>query len=242
MIAAADFNGDHAIDLVTDSWGEARLILLLARAPGTWQTPGEPIDARRAPYVNVIAADFDADGHPDLAYPNAAPGSAADTVYVLFGDGHGGFQPAAQSPIVAGPAPFMIAPGDVNADGRPDLVVSNYSGHISDTSRDGITWIRNDGGRRFTGFPERVIQSRGSWMVAAGDVNGDGVADAAAIDAAADTVTLAYGSPSGLRAGPSVTVMPEPHRLALADLDNDGRSEMLVTTESRDELVIASLR
>jgi hypothetical protein len=242
MVAAADFNGDHAMDLVTDSWGEGRLTLLLASRPGAWQTPGTPIDAVRAPYVNVIAADFDADGHVDLAYPNASPGSGSDTVCVLFGDGKGGFQRSPQSPLRAGPAPFRIASGDVNNDGRPDIVVTSYSGHIADTSKDGLTWIRNDGARQFTAFPERVVNGRGAWTVGAGDLNGDGFADAAAIDAATNTVTLAFGSRAGLRAGPSIEVMPEPHHLVLADLDGDGRSEILVATEARDELAIAAVR
>jgi hypothetical protein len=58
-----------------------------------------------------------------------------------------GFGP--QVLTAAGPAPFMIALGDVNGDRQPDLLVANYSGHITDTARDGLTWVRNDGGRRF---------------------------------------------------------------------------------------------
>jgi hypothetical protein len=242
MVATADFNRDGRMDLVTDSWSESRLTLLLATGPGAWPSPGAPLDAGRAPYVNVVAADFDGDGRSDLAFPNAAPTSASNTVSILFGDGEGHFQPGAQSPIAAGPAPFMIALGDVNGDKQPDLLVANYSGHITDTARDGLTWVRNDGSRRFSAFPTRVLAGHGSWMVAAGDVNGDGFADAAFINAGDDTVTLAYGSRDGLRAGPTVRVAPEPHRIALADLDRDGRAEILVTTEARDELTIAVVR
>ena len=242
MVAAADFNGDHLADLLTDSWGENRLTLLVATSAGEWPSPGTPVEAGRAPYVNVVAADLDGDGQIDVAYPNAAPSSASDTVSVLLGDGRGGFRQAPQSPLMAGPAPFMIALGDVNGDGRRDLVVANYSGHISDTARDGLTWIRNDGHGQFTPFPVRVAAGHGAWSVAAGDVNGDGFADAAIVNAADDSVAVAYGSRDGLHAGPTITVTPEPHRLVLADLDGDGRAEIFVTTESRDELVIASIR
>jgi hypothetical protein len=230
------------MDLITDSWGDRRLILLHGIGHGRWESPGTPIDAGWGPYVNVIATDLTGDGRPDLAFPNAMPSSPRPFVSVLLGDGRGGFTPAAQSPIPAGPAPFMIAAGDVNGDGRPDLLVANYSGHISDTSHDGVTWIRNDGDGRFTAFPERVMVGHGSWSIAAGDVNGDGFVDAAFINAAQNTISIAYGSRDGLRAGGEVTVMDTPHRIAVADLRSDGRASILVTTEQLDEIRILSLR
>src|SRR5712691_7908917 len=198
MVAAADVNGDGHVDLITDSWAENRLTLLLADGRGNWQSPGTPIEIGRKPYINVVAADLDGDGHVDLLMPN----SGFDTVSILFGDGHGHFQHAAKSPIVAGATPFMVAVADMNGDGRPDILVANYSGHITDISRDGLTWIRNDGHRHFTAFPQRVAIGRGCWRIATGDLNGDRFADAAFINAADDTVSVVYGSASGPRPSP----------------------------------------
>ncbi len=157
MVATADVNGDGRMDVITDSWGDHRLLWLPANQQGGWDSPGQPIDAGRGPYVNVVAADFNGDGHADLAFPNAAPDAPSDKVSLLLGDGRGGFHPAPLSPLAAGPAPFMVAVGDVNGDGRPDLLVVNYSGHITDTSKDGLTWMRNDGAGRLTAFPDRVV-------------------------------------------------------------------------------------
>jgi hypothetical protein len=230
-VTAADVDGDRRVDLITDSWGENRLTLLLADGHGSWHSPGTPIDVGRKPYVNVVAADLDGDGHIDLAMSN----SGFDTVSVFFGDGHGAFKSAAQSPIAAGATPFMIAVADVNGDGRPDIVVANYSGHITDIAGDGLTWLRNDGGRRFTAFPQRVMIGRGAWHIAAGDLDGDGIADTAFINAADHSVSIAYGSRQGPRPGFTVPVGAEPHRVAIA-----GR-ELFVITE-RDELVVVRLR
>ena len=218
-VAAADVDGDGAIDLVTDSWGENRLVLL----PGG-RGPGTPIEAGRKPYVNVVAADLDGDGHVDLAFPSA--GSTAVTV--LYGPGFTG------DPIVAGPAPFMIAAADLDGDGRLDLAVLDYSGHMSDSTPDGLTWIRNDGGRQLTAFPERLVVGHGSWSIATGDVDGDGVADVAFTNAADGTISLAYGGPGGPRSGPTVPVMPDPHWLAI------GGGSVFVITEDRDEVWIVS--
>ena len=73
------------------------------------------------------------------------------------------------------------------------------------------------------------------WRVATGDLNGDGIADAAFVNAADDTVTIAYGSKSGLHAGPTIHVMQHPHNIAIAN----GR--LFVITEDRDELVEVEL-
>lgn len=229
-VAAADLNGDKRVDLIVDSWGENRLTLLFANAAGRWQTPGTTIDAGRKPYINVRAVDLDGDGNIDLVMPN----QGFDTVSVLFGDGHGNFQPIV--PIVAGPTPFMIAVADVNGDGRPDILVANYSGHMSDTSRDGLTWVRNDGHRRFTAFPQRIAAAPGAWRVAAGDVNGDGIADAVFVNGGEDTITIAFGSKEGLRPGPKMKVMPHPHNIAI------GERRIYVITEERDELDIVTVR
>src|SRR5437867_3904922 len=233
-VAAADINGDSRVDLITDSWGENRLTLLLADQRGGWQSPGTPIEIGRKPYINVIAADFDGDGRIDLAMPNAG----FDSVCILFGDGRGHFAHAAQSPLRAGPTPFHIGVADVNGDRRPDIIVANYSGHMTDTSRDGVTWIRNDGKRRFTAFPTRVATAHGCWRVTTGDINGDGIADVAYDDADANSVGILYGSQTGLRPGRPISTMPSPHSISLADLNGDRRADLLVITEDRDELLV----
>src|SRR5258706_5346273 len=240
-VAAADVDSDGHIDLITDSWGEKRLTLLLADGHGGWQSPGIPLDTGREPYVNVVAADLDGDGHVDLVMPNAGPDSGSDTVSILFGDGHGHFRHAAQSPIAGGPIRFMVAVADVTGDGRPDIVIANSSGHITDTSRDGLTWIGNDGQRHFTAFPQRIAIGHGCWRIAGGDINGDGVADTAFINAADGTVSIAYGSANGPRPGSTVAAMPEPHNVVMANLHHGKRADLLVITDDHDELLILSL-
>ncbi len=238
MVAAADVDGDGQVDLITDSWMENRLTVVSSDGHGGWRSPGSPIDIGRKPYWTLTATDLDGDGHVDLVTPNNGSG----TVSILLGDGHGHFQHASQSPIAAGPQPFSACVADVNGDGRPDIVVANYSGHLTDTAHDGITWIRNDGARHFTAFAVPVAGGRGSARIAAGDFNGDGFIDVAVSNQAASNVTIAYGSRAGLRKGVTVPTMRSPHAIALARLDQSSSDSLLVVTEDRDELLVITAR
>jgi hypothetical protein len=170
----------------------------------------------------------------DLAFPNWGKG----TVSILLGDGHGGFAHAPGSPFPAGPTPFGAAVADVNGDGRPDVVVANYSGHADATADDGLTWIRNDGNRRFTPVPLRLARGDYSSSVATGDVNGDGIADAAFPNTNGASVTVLFGSPAGPRGAEAIATMPAPYAIALADVDGDGRADLVVTSQTRDEILV----
>ena len=223
-VAAGDFDGDGKPDIVFDSWAENRLMFLYAR--DGWRGPGTPFDLGRKPYFTINAADLNGDGHADLVVTNEGEG----TVSILLGDGHGHFRHAPGSPFAAGPAPFSAMVADVNGDHRPDVVVANYSGHITVTGKDGLTWIRNDGGGRFTPFPTRIFDASYSSRIAAAN----GVV--ALTDSGHNRVLIANGARDGLHAGTPVATMPQPHSVALADFNRDGRADLAVCSETTDEV------
>lgn len=225
-VAIGDFDGDGQVDLAVDSWADSRIMLLFGR--NRWRGPGTPVDIGTKPYWTIAAADLNGDGHTDLVTPNAGRG----TVSILLGDGHGHFAHAHGSPFGAGSAAFAAAIADVNGDGKPDVVVANYSGHATDTANDGLTWIRNDGAGRFTAFPQRIAPGNYSARIATGDLDGDRFADTVFTNGNASTVTIVHGSATGPRAVENVTVMPHPHAVAIA-----GRC-IAVTSDDIDELVV----
>ncbi len=231
-VTLGDFDGDGTPDIAFDSWMEHRIMLLFGR--DGWQGPGTPLDIGARPYWTISTADLDGDGNLDLVTPNWGHG----TVTILLGDGEGHFAQAPGSPYAAGPAPFSAAIADLDGDGRLDVAVASYSGHASDTADDGLTWIRNDGSRHFTPFARPAAKGDYSARVATGDVNGDGITDAAFTNGNVATVTVVYGSRAGLGASASYPVQRHPHNLAVADLDRDGRAEILVISEEDDEIVI----
>ena len=219
-IAGCDVNGDGNLDLVIDSWAEEGLTLLLGDGKGGFQTPGTPIPVGRKPYRNLKFADVNGDGKCDIITPSYGSG----VVTVLLGDGRGHFQ--AGSPIPAGPAPFTVDVGDLNHDGVPDLAFSNYSGQITDSSDDAISFLLGDGKGGFRLGP-RLATGRGPFQLSAGDVNGDGFVDVATADFGGSDLTVALGGRDGLSPARTVRVpIPDkPERVLLVDLNGDRKAD-----------------
>ena len=112
---------------------EARSGVFLSQPDGTWRFAPLPRLAQLAPLNALVALDFDGDGHVDLATVQNSHAPIPQTGrfdggvgQLLRGDGRGGFQivpPARSSFVVPGDA-RAIAAVDLNADGRPDLLVT----------------------------------------------------------------------------------------------------------------------
>lgn len=69
------------------------------------------------------AADFNSDGHPDIAVSHFAGVGRESDVGILFGSANGTLEP--QVRFHAGTSPSGIAIGDYQGDGLPDLAVAN---------------------------------------------------------------------------------------------------------------------
>jgi hypothetical protein len=118
-MAAADFNGDGLTDLAVSNNGAATVTILLRQAAGGFaQESGSPIAVGAGPN-GMRAADFNADGHPDLAVAN----NIAGQVTVLLRQAAGGFAQDTGSPMSV-PSAYDLAVADFDGDGKPDLAVS----------------------------------------------------------------------------------------------------------------------
>lgn len=223
-VDACDVNGDGFLDLVIDSWGENRLTLLLGDGKGGFVLPGTPIEVGRKPYRNLRLVDLNGDGKCDIVTPNMVERG----VTILFGDGHGNFRGSERNPVPAGPSPFVVVVADVNGDGKPDLVVANYSGHIEDPSGDALTFLLGDGHGNFRLGP-RIMAGRAPGDVAVGDVDGDGIADAVIANAGTGDVTVAFGGIGGLSPSRTtrVPVGGQFWHILLADLDGNRRADLV---------------
>jgi hypothetical protein len=181
---------------------------------------------------SVAVADVNGDGKPDLLVASCSPGSSCGgnegVVGVLLGNGDGTFQPAVTY-YAGGNESTSVAVGDLNGDGKPDLVVANS--YVSDNI--GVLLGAGDG--TFTLFNTFSSGGGDPWSVRIADLNRDGKPDILeAVDSSCESCAGALGVLLGNGAGnfaPAVLYGSGGYgtvALAVGDFNGDGKLDVAV--------------
>jgi len=222
-VVVGDFNGDGKLDLAVGNNGLQlgnTVSVLLGNGDGTFRTPVNYTVAG-APLAMVVG-DFNKDGKLDLAVNTPiAPSNGIGTVSILLGVGDGTFKPRID---FTGGGNSVIAVGDFNDDGIPDLATGVASGN-------GFSVFLNNGDGTFRaggrgGANPLAYGILGS--LALGDFNADGKLDVAA---SADTPRLAAFRGNGdgtVQSEEDILLPANGNLLAAADFNGDGGLDLTV--------------
>jgi FG-GAP-like repeat/Abnormal spindle-like microcephaly-assoc'd, ASPM-SPD-2-Hydin len=160
----------------------------------------------------VFSADLNGDHKQDLLV------STNNGVSILLGDGNGSFQPYQ----AIFPGYSLLAVGDFNGDGKPDLVVDSGAPFV------GIALGNGDGTFKApqAGFVTSLLSVDHSVV---GDFNGDGKLDFAFISSSAQTLSVLPGNGDGTF-GQRIDLPTEnsPWSLAAADFTGSGGLDLAV--------------
>jgi hypothetical protein len=172
--------------------------------------------------ISVAIGDLDGDGKADIAVAN----NTGNTLSVFRNTGSGTISFGAKIDFAAGTGPQTVAIGDLNGDGKADLVVTNGTSVISA--------LRNTSTIGTIGYAARVnfTTAGGPSLVAIGDIDGDGKVDLAVACSSSNRISLLRNTSSTtaitFAAKVDLVGISTPNSIALGDLDGDGKGDLAV--------------
>ena len=123
VVTTGDFNRDGKIDIAVGDYSK-KIAILLGRGDGTFGAAS--MLSVPAPVTYLAQGDFRGTGIEDLVAVSTdfTGATIPENVFLFLGKGDGRF--AAPMSVTAGANPYWVTIADYNADGTPDLVVSDY--------------------------------------------------------------------------------------------------------------------
>ena len=256
----ADFNGDGIPDMAyTDYASTIALHVLLGSTPaGSFQADTSSTNVTSGCYTvnQVVAGDFNGDGVSDVAV-SCINVNGSEQVLVALGNGDGTFQNPNQ--LASPTGPFLLT-GDMNHDGKLDLVVVNPSSG-SGVGQFSVYLGNGDGtftASTVTSFP---LASGALPDFEIADIDGDGYPDFVAMNYVPSTTTgsidiyrnqsnTLYGVSGGSGANtPTYSIGLQAstfayQQLTLGDVNGDGLPDLVtdyaVTSSSTPEVGVTA--
>jgi uncharacterized protein (TIGR03437 family) len=221
-----DINHDGHLDLLALNYSAANVTILLGNGRGGF--PFSAFQSVSQPLTDIALADFNRDGNLDLIAP-----AANNSLSIALGLGTGEFG----APVIFAPSIFnhRYAAGDFNGDGRMDLATA--TGGFCNPNNE-ITIFYGDG---LGGFPTKTRFATGTFQpdfMLARDLNGDGRAELLSNNSCTPNQLLIFPTDGmGRLLEPAIYTLESPiFRLRTADLNSDGRLDILALQTSSSEL------
>jgi len=230
-----DLDGDGKADLVTGNQNSNTISVFrntstTGTVDATSFTSKVDFAVGSQPYL-VVIGDIDGDGKLDIAAAN----NQSNAVSVLRNTSTPGSITASsfatKVDFTVGLNPFSVAIGDLDADGKPELVVSNYNSNS-------VSVFKNIGaaGSFTSGSLATKIDfttASGPSSVMIGDLDGDGKPDLATggnlttISVLRNTTTPGTIDGTSFAAKVDFTTGSYPRSMAIGDLDADGKQDLV---------------
>jgi hypothetical protein len=178
MLVTASINGDGKADVVLAGLipnVSPEVAVLINQGNGTFAA--EQDYALPSPVVSLVTGDFNGDGITDVAVGvNPGAGNTGPSgVYVLLGQANGTF--SAPVKIDASLNPTGLTAGDINGDGKTDLIVADQGNIYSPQVNGALHVYLGNANGSFTSAVAPTTSASNYSVAALGDLNADGKLD-----------------------------------------------------------------
>jgi hypothetical protein len=218
-VAVGDFNLDGSPDIATANTSSNSVSVLLGNGMGSFGAKTD-FTAETSPGYMVVG-DFNLDGRPDLATANYNSSNVSVLLDTCNGTPCSGTSFAPKTDFGVGTNPVSVAVGDVNMDGKLDLVTANYnSNNVS---------VRLGAGAGGFGAATNFTVGTNPRAVAVGDFNLDGSPDIVAANFNGNNVSVLPGNGAGgFGAKTDFAVGTNPVSVTMGDFNRDGKPDLAV--------------
>jgi hypothetical protein len=225
-----DINGDTKPDIIVPGYGVVEVFI--GNGNGTFQP--KVISPDQYGYGPLAMGDLNGDGKQDIVRAIDSVSASSNVVHVMLGQGDGTFKMPVEYNSDTGSFQRSVSLGDVNNDGKLDIVVPNYGFNFMQTEyRNTVNVLLGNGDGTFK--PAVHYQSGGDapWFVDVVDVNGDGASDIVTQNVGDHTLSILLGNGDGTFQSAYLTTYSEPgnylDNVTIGDINGDGRIDVIST-------------
>jgi hypothetical protein len=225
-VSIGDLDGDGRAEIIVANSGSNTISVYKNMCSPGINSFSPKVDFAVGTYPYSIAVgDIDNDGKKDLAVANL---SSFNVSVLKNTSSIGTFSFASSITLTVGAAPYTVAMGDLDADGKPDVATCSSGG--------GVSLFRNTTSGTMTFAPrvDHLAMTPQSLVIA--DVDGDGKPDITTSCRSANKISLFKNTCTpgtmSLAARVDFTTSSLPEYANVGDIDLDGKQDILVSTSS----------